>query len=154
MTREELDSRRYGRFVSAKGQVYPEFQEAVHVIEPFDVPREWYDNISIDPGLHNPLSCHFYATDGDGKLDLVKAVVQVPRAAAEGDYKAATIYEARPYITGCTNRGMGYDTADGYDMTKLYARPEARDSFLKTTTLEAAANVKSSDWYTTIPLRA
>ena len=88
-----------------------------------------------------------YDTDGDGKLDLVKAVVQVPRAAAEGDYKAATIYEARPYITGCTNRGMGYDTADGYDMTKLYARPEARDSFLKTTTLEAADNAKSSDWY-------
>lgn len=88
-----------------------------------------------------------YDTDGDGKLDLVKAVVQVPRAAAEGDYKAATIYEARPYITGCTNRGMGYNTADGYDMTKLYARPEARDFFLKTTTLEAAANAKSSDWY-------
>lgn len=71
MTREELDSRRYGRFVSAKGQVYPEFQEAVHVIEPFDVPREWYDNISIDPGLHNPLSCHFYATDGDGTVYVI-----------------------------------------------------------------------------------
>ena len=33
-----------------------------------------------------------YDTDGDGKLDLVKALVQVPRAAAKGDYKAATIY--------------------------------------------------------------
>lgn len=40
-----------------------------------------------------------YDTDDDGKLDLVKALVQVPRAAAEGDYQAATIYEARPYIT-------------------------------------------------------
>ena len=37
-----------------------------------------------------------YDTDGDGKLDLVKALVQIPRAAAEGSYKAATIYEARP----------------------------------------------------------
>lgn len=71
MTREELDSRRYGRFVSAKGLVYPEFSESVHVIEPFDVPHEWYDNISIDPGLHNPLSCHFYATDGDGTVYVV-----------------------------------------------------------------------------------
>lgn len=71
MTREELDSRRYGRFVTAKGQVYPEFQESVHVIEPFEVPREWYDNISIDPGLHNPLSCHFYATDGDGTVYVI-----------------------------------------------------------------------------------
>ena len=88
-----------------------------------------------------------YDTDGDGKLDLVKALVQVPRAAVEGDYEAATIYEARPYITGCTNRGMGYDTEDGYDMTKLYAQPEARDSLGKTSTMEAAADADSSDWY-------
>ena len=88
-----------------------------------------------------------YDTDGDGKLDLVKALVQVPRAAAEGDYQAATIFEARPYITGCTNRGMGYDTKDGYDMTKLYARPEARDSLGKTSTMDAAADADSSDWY-------
>ena len=88
-----------------------------------------------------------YDTDGDGKLDLVKALVQVPRAAAKGDYQAATIYEARPYITGCTNRGMGYDTKDGYDMTKLYAQPEARTSLGKTSTMEAAADADSSDWY-------
>ena len=88
-----------------------------------------------------------YDTDGDGKLDLVKALVQVPRAAAEGDYQAATIYEARPYITGCTNRGMGYDTKDGYDMTKLYAQPEARTSLGKASTMEAAADADSSDWY-------
>lgn len=31
----------------------------------FDVPEEWFDNISIDPGLKNPTSCHFYATDGE-----------------------------------------------------------------------------------------
>ncbi len=39
-------------------------------------------------------------TDMDGKLDLVKTMVQVPRAAAEGGYKAPVIYEARPYIAG------------------------------------------------------
>lgn len=59
MSPEELESRRYGRFSSSKGMIYPEFDETVHVIEPFDVPREWYDNISIDPGLHNPLACLF-----------------------------------------------------------------------------------------------
>ena len=46
-----------------------------------------------------------YDTDDDGKLDLVKALVQVPRSAAEGNYKASVIYEARPYITGCTPFG-------------------------------------------------
>ncbi len=71
MTKEELEVRRYGKFVSAKGLVYPEFDESVHVIEPFKVPKEWYDNISIDPGLNNPLSCHFYATDGDGTIFVI-----------------------------------------------------------------------------------
>ncbi|MBQ8882521.1 MAG: terminase family protein, partial [Clostridia bacterium] len=66
MSESELASRRYGKFIQNKGMVYPEFDESVHVIEPFPVPREWYDNISIDPGLNNPLSCHFYATDTDG----------------------------------------------------------------------------------------
>lgn len=71
MTAEELDRRRYGRFVSSKGLVYPEFNENVHVIPPFSVPKEWYDNVSIDPGLNNPLSCHFYATDGDGTVYVI-----------------------------------------------------------------------------------
>ena len=65
LSSEELDARRYGRFASNKGMVYREFDERVNVIEPFDVPESWYDNISIDPGLKNPLSCHFYATDGE-----------------------------------------------------------------------------------------
>ncbi len=71
LSKEELDSRRYGRFTSAKGLVYPEFNESVHVIEPFPVPKEWYDNISIDPGLNNPLSAHFYAVNGDGVVFVI-----------------------------------------------------------------------------------
>ena len=34
-----------------------------------------------------------YDMDGDGKRDLVKAFIQVPRSAVEGNYKAATLYE-------------------------------------------------------------
>ena len=36
-------------------------------------------------------------TDNDGKADLVKAFVQVPRAAAEGSYKAGVILNSNPY---------------------------------------------------------
>ena len=51
-----------------------------------------------------------YDMDGDGKRDLVKAFIQVPRSAVEGNYKAATLYEARPYCAGVQ--------ADGYDHMK------------------------------------
>ena len=66
-----LDSRRYGKFSSDEGLVYPEFDPAVHVIPPFAVPEEWQCAISIDPGLNNPLSAHWYAVDWDGNIYVV-----------------------------------------------------------------------------------
>ena len=66
-----LDSRKFGRFSQGAGLVYPEFDPAVHVIEPFDVPKEWQDCISIDPGLNNPLSAHWYCVDWDGNVYVV-----------------------------------------------------------------------------------
>ena len=66
-----LQSRRYGKFCTREGLVYPEFDENVHVIEPFPVPKEWQDTISIDPGLKNPLSAHWYCTDFDGNVYVV-----------------------------------------------------------------------------------
>lgn len=71
MAESSLASRRYGRFCESTGLVYEEFDEGIHVIEPFDVPYEWQDNISIDPGLNNPLSAHFYCVDFDGNIYVV-----------------------------------------------------------------------------------
>ena len=91
-----------------------------------------------------------YDTDGDGKLDLVKALVQVPRAAVEGDYEAATIYEARPYITGCTEL-YGYEddlyNTGNFDIKAMYNTPAARTPADSATTEDAAAAANSADWY-------
>ncbi|WP_461813227.1 CocE/NonD family hydrolase [Faecalimonas sp.] len=51
-----------------------------------------------------------YDMDGDGKRDLIKVLVQVPRSAVEGNYKAASLFEARPYCAGVQ--------ADGYEHMK------------------------------------
>lgn len=91
-----------------------------------------------------------YDTDNDGKLDLVKALVQLPRAAMEGDYQAATIYEARPYITGCTDRwGLlkSYEYGEKFDIESMYSQPAARKAAGHATTAEVAAKADSSDWY-------
>ncbi len=71
LSESELESRKYGRFMSSGGLVYSEFDENIHVIEPFDVPLSWQDNISIDPGLNNPLSAHWYAVDYDGNVYVI-----------------------------------------------------------------------------------
>ena len=71
MGKEELEIRCYGKFSAVGGLVYPEFDMDINVIDPFDVPKEWFDNISIDPGLNNPLSAHFYAVDYDGNVYVI-----------------------------------------------------------------------------------
>lgn len=71
MSDKSLASRRYGKFMENTGLVYEEFDENIHVIEPFDPPKDWYDKISIDPGLNNPLSAHFYCVDYDGNIYVI-----------------------------------------------------------------------------------
>lgn len=70
MSEEMLAGRRYGRFASGSGLVYSEFSE-VNIVEPFEVPESWQDRLSIDPGLSNPLSCHWYARSPDGTVYVV-----------------------------------------------------------------------------------
>ena len=95
-------------------------------------------------------------TDGDGKLDLVKAVVQLPRAALDGS-KFSTIYEARPYIegtgsqtvpSGAQTTGNNYLNANpGFSHELLYATAPERIPAGVTTTAEMAATSNFREWY-------
>ena len=96
-----------------------------------------------------------YDTDGDGKLDLVKALVQIPRAAAKNrdNHNFATIMDARPYITGCTDNGddrkFTYKEGDlGYDLNSLYGSAKyQRVSTGEMSTMDAAEKAKAGEWY-------
>ncbi len=90
MDERALQSRKYGKFGESEGLVYPEFDEQIHVIEPFALPKEWQDTISIDPGLNNPLSAHWYAVDFD---DNVYVVYEHYEAGRDIDYHANAIKE-------------------------------------------------------------
>ncbi len=92
-----------------------------------------------------------YDTDGDGKPDLVKTFVQVPKAAVNGDYKAASIFEASPYVTGTTEErtleGIGLKEGGNFDMAKLYEKPAKRQATKTVTTEEVAKATDPKDWY-------
>lgn len=96
-------SRRFGKFTTGEGLVYPEFDQSVHVIEPFDIPKEWQCNISIDPGLTNPTSCHFYAVDFDGVIYVVAEHFESGKTI---DYHAKKIFEIADRI-GWKKDGKG-----------------------------------------------
>lgn len=96
-------SRRFGKFTTGEGLVYPEFDQSVHVIEPFDIPKEWQCNISIDPGLTNPTSCHFYAVDFDGVIYVVAEHFESGKTV---DYHVKKIFEIAEKI-GWKKDGKG-----------------------------------------------
>ena len=102
LSEEELQARKYGRFTSGTGMVYSEFDENFNVIEPFDVPTEWYDKISIDPGLHNPLSCHWYACDYDGNIYVIAEHYEKQKPI---DYHAEKIKEISKHLEWPTKNG-------------------------------------------------
>lgn len=92
-----------------------------------------------------------YDTDGDGKPDLVKTFVQVPKAAVKGDYKAPTIFEASPYVAGTTEErtleGLGLKEGGNFDMAKLYTKPDKRKAVKEVSTEEVAKATNPKEWY-------
>ena len=98
-----------------------------------------------------------YDTDGDGKLDLVKVLVQLPRAAMEGDYQAPVIFEARPYVEGTNANNTNFNKNQSYsfDNSKLYSQPAARTHNGSSTTAQQVAGTnyttfssyENLDWY-------
>ena len=63
---------RDGLWAAAEGSVYPEFDAAIHVIDPFDIPKDWRRFRSIDFGYTNPFVCQWWAVDGDGRMYLYR----------------------------------------------------------------------------------
>ncbi|MBP3805156.1 MAG: hypothetical protein J6I76_14950 [Oribacterium sp.] len=95
-------------------------------------------------------------TDGDGKADLVEALVQVPRAAAEGDFKAATIYDPTPYGAGTVNETEQNSkmllNKTPFDYDKLYEPGQKRKPKGNMTTLEAAEIASPECWNYKVPV--
>jgi phage terminase large subunit len=60
----------YGSWDVAEGQVWPMWNEKIHVIEPFKIPAEGIEYLVIDHGLTNPTAIGKFAIDCDGNVYL------------------------------------------------------------------------------------
>ena len=61
-----------GKWVQAEGAVYDEYDNAIHLIDPFPIPADWRRIRSIDFGYTNPFVCQWWAIDPDGRMYLYK----------------------------------------------------------------------------------
>lgn len=55
-----------GEWGSFEGAAFTEFDEDVHVVEPFEIPDEWERFGSLDHGASNPTAALAWAADHDG----------------------------------------------------------------------------------------
>lgn len=72
-----------GKWVGAEGVIYDEFDEAVHVVDRFDIPESWTRYWVIDFGYTNPFVCQWWAEDPDGKLYMYREIYYTRRTVFE-----------------------------------------------------------------------
>ena len=94
-----------------------------------------------------------YDMDEDGKRDLVKVLVQVPRSAVKGNYKAASLFEARPYCAGVQEDGYAHmkevesKEYRKFDFTNLDKIVPARIPTDYISAMDLALKADPADWY-------
>ncbi len=74
---------RKGIWAGAEGQIYDEWDETIHLVEPFPIPAEWPRYRAIDFGFTNPFVCQWWATDPDGRAYLYRELYGVGRIVSD-----------------------------------------------------------------------
>lgn len=67
---------RWGKWVSAEGLIYEEFNPAIHVLDPFPVRirPEWTAWVTVDFGFNHPFVAQIWREDEDGRLYLQREI--------------------------------------------------------------------------------
>lgn len=70
---------RLGQWVAAEGQVYEGWDRNLHLIDRFEIPRDWSRYWCIDFGYVNPFVWQWWAEDHDGNLYLYREIYRTQR---------------------------------------------------------------------------
>lgn len=76
-------SRLYGDFHQTSGLVFDEWTENIHLIEPFDIPKNWTKYRSIDHGRVNPTACLWAAVSPEGDVYVYREYYKRDRTITE-----------------------------------------------------------------------
>jgi len=66
--KDDIEARVHGKFVRKGGLIYPEFNPAIHVIEPYHPPKDYVWVASLDHGLNNATAWLWHAINYEGRV--------------------------------------------------------------------------------------
>jgi phage terminase large subunit len=72
-----------GLWAGAEGQVYEDFDDQVHVINDFPIPKEWKRHRVMDFGYTHPSVVQWWAEDEDGRLYMYREMYMTKRITAD-----------------------------------------------------------------------
>lgn len=64
----------HGQWAAADGLVYEDWNDAVHLVDKFDVPESWPRYMAVDFGYTNPMVVQWWAVDPDGRAYLYREI--------------------------------------------------------------------------------
>lgn len=119
-----------GSWDTFSGQIYKDYQEAIHCIEPMEIPGHWPRFLGWDHGQQNPTAVAFVAVDEDGNTVLYKEHYKVNSdiTAHAADVKALCIgdpvrrsEDGKGVVVFMDPSTKGRSDHDGRDFQQLYA---------------------------------
>lgn len=74
---------RDGKWKQAEGAIYTDYDVAIHLIDPFEIPQDWRRIRVIDFGFVNPFVCQWWALHPDGAMFLYREIYMTQRTVRE-----------------------------------------------------------------------
>jgi len=70
---------RDGKWAAAEGLIYEGWDDALHLVDPFEIPTTWTRWLVVDFGFTNPFCAQWWAEDPDGRLFLYREIYWTKR---------------------------------------------------------------------------
>lgn len=95
---------RSGLWVAAEGVIFEDWDEGIHVVDPFPIPDAWPRYWAVDFGMVNPFVCQMWAETPDGQLIMYREIYRTSKLVAE---------HCVDILDTCTEVDPNYTRADG-----------------------------------------
>lgn len=102
-----------GKWVSAEGVIYEDYDAAVHLLDKFEIPKEWTRYWTVDFGFIHPFVLQWWAIDGDGRAYLYREIYRTKRLVED---------HAKDIIAACTKRDPDYVHPPGEERLPYHGR--------------------------------
>lgn len=86
----------YGEWDVYEGQFFPEFKRSVHVVEPFEIPKDWYIYFTMDYGL-DMLAGYWIAVDYNNNAYVFREIYQSNLLVSEARDKIKSMTDEEIY---------------------------------------------------------